>query len=295
MSRSKDFNAPSTVVLSWARQDIEQRLLFHGARFTQVNYLLSCLVAIVLTVLFYLLLLPFPGSMMYIKFMGQGRAVDIVIPFATVFLAWWCLAILFLKSRKLAFQRKTLELEITPENPEFVLSSATVDQILDRMYQLVDDPRQFVLFNRIEIALSNLRNLGRITEVDEILRTQNENDESFLDATYIVLGGFMWAIPILGFIGTVLGLSIAIGNFSVVLQKNQAEGGGLIESLKGVVGGLGTAFDTTLIALVAALFIQMWITFLRKSEQEFLDSCSEYCLRKIVNRLRIMPYQSETE
>ncbi len=180
-------------------------------------------------------------------------------------------------------------------HPEFVLSSATVDQILDRMYELVDDPRKFVLFNRIEIALSNLRNLGRVTDVDEILRTQNENDESFLDATYVVLGGFMWAIPILGFIGTVLGLSIAIGQFSVVLKQNAAEGGGRIESLKGVVGGLGTAFDTTLIALVAALFIQMWITFLRKSEQEFLDSCSEYCLRKIVNRLRIMPYQASEE
>lgn len=292
MPRATGLTPASSVVLSWARQDIEQRLLFRGARFTQVNYLLSGLVAIVLTGVYYLILMPFPGTILYVKFMGQGRFVDIIIPFATVLLAWWCLAILFLKSRKLAFQKRTLLLEVTPDNPEFVLSSATVDQILDRMYELVDDPRQFVLFNRIEIALSNLRNLGRITDVDEILRTQNENDESFLDATYVVLGGFMWAIPILGFIGTVLGLSIAIGNFSVVLQANAAQGGGLIESLKGVVGGLGTAFDTTLIALVAALFIQMWITFLRKSEQEFLDSCSEYCLRKIVNRLRIMPYQA---
>lgn len=293
MPRATGLNATSTVVLSWAKQDIEQRLLFRGARFTQVNYLLSGLVAVLLTGVFYLILMPFPGTMLYIKFMGQGRFVDIIIPVATVFLAWWCLAILFLKSRKLAFQRRTLALEVTPSNPEFVLSSATVDQILDRMYELVDDPRQFVLFNRIEIALSNLRNLGRISDVDEILRSQSENDESFLDATYVVLGGFMWAIPILGFIGTVLGLSIAIGNFSVVLQANAAKGGGLIESLKGVVGGLGTAFDTTLIALVAALCIQMWITFLRRSEQEFLDSCSEYCLRKIVNRLRMMPYQSQ--
>lgn len=295
MSPTNEFNAPSTIVLSWARQDIEQRLLFRGARFTQVNYVLSGLVAFVLTGLFYLALLPFPGTMMYVKFMGIGRFVDIIIPYATMLLAFWCLTILFLKSRKLAFQRRTLDLQIVPSNPDFVLSSATVDQILDSIYALVDDPKQFVLFNRIEIALSNLRNMGRITDVDEILRTQNENDESFLDATYVVLGGFMWAIPILGFIGTVLGLSIAIGQFSVVLKSNSQEGGGLIESLKGVVAGLGTAFDTTLIALVAALFIQMWITFLRKREQEFLDSCSEYCLRKIVNRLRIMPYQVESE
>src|SRR4051812_31140818 len=116
----KDFNAAPTVALSWARQDIEQRLLFRGARFTQVNYLLSGMVAFVLAGLFYLALLPFPGTMMYVKFMGIGRFVDIIIPYATVLLAFWCLTILFLKSRKLAFQRRTLNLEIVPTNPDFV-------------------------------------------------------------------------------------------------------------------------------------------------------------------------------
>ena len=98
----------------------------------------------------------------------------------------------------------------------------------------------------------------------------------------------------LGFIGTVLGLSSAIGSFGAVLQT--ADDLSQIKSaLQDVTGGLATAFETTLQALVAALFVQLLLTFLKKSEQEFLDACSEYCTRHVVNKLRIMPYQQEDE
>ena len=60
------------------------------------------------------------------------------------------------------------------------------------------------------------------------------------------------------------------------------------EALKGVTSGLSTAFETTLQALVAALVIQLLITFLRKSEEEFLDESMDYCLRFVVGRLRIL-------
>ena len=65
----------------------------------------------------------------------------------------------------------------------------------------------------------------------------------------------------------------------------------LAESLKGVTGGLSTAFETTLLALLFALFLQLLVTFLHKSEEEFLDECSEYCQKNIVSKLRIMPFE----
>ena len=85
-----------------------------------------------------------------------------------------------------------------------------------------------------------------------------------------------------------LGLSEAIGQFSGVLgaasDVDQISG-----ALKGVTAGLATAFETTLEALVAALFIQLAITALRKSEEEFLDEAMDYGLRFVVGRLRILP------
>ena len=61
------------------------------------------------------------------------------------------------------------------------------------------------------------------------------------------------------------------------------EGAGLTINGKNIL-----AFETTLQALVAALVIQLLITFLRKSEEEFLDESMDYCLRFVVGRLRIL-------
>jgi len=192
----------------------------------------------------------------------------------------------------LALQKLALLESVVPAEHDFVLSSTTVDDVMEKIYATVDDPKHFVLFNRIVIALSNLRNLGQVTDVDDILRSQAETDESSMETSYATLAGFVWAIPVLGFIGTVLGLSEAIGGFGHVLQS-ASEISQIKTELQGVTGGLSTAFETTLEALVAALCVQLMLTFLKKSEQEFLDNCSEYCIRNIVNKLRIMPFEKQ--
>lgn len=269
--------------LDWSRSDVEQRLGFPGGRFTKTNNIFTGILGALLTVGFYAALLPVRDSMFAQMFLERGPT-----PYAIVFLSFWALAILFVKWRKLAFQRRALRHHVMPDDPAFVLSAATVDPVLARVYATVDDPRNFVLFNRIVVALSNLRNLGRVTDVDEILRSQAAQDESTVETSYAMVGGFVWAIPVLGFIGTVLGLSEAIGQFSGVLGAS-SDVEQISGALKGVTAGLATAFETTLEALVAALVIQLLITGLRKSEEEFLDEAMDYGLRYVVGRLRILP------
>ena len=289
MSSTKKTRRSQT--LSWTRQDIEQRFLFKGGRYTSVNSILSVLLAMLLTGAFYGALIPFKSYRFADMFLDRW-----VIPVAIVFFSFWCLVILFIKSRKLRYQKRALIFEIVPQDADFVLTAGNVDNVFDNIYDVVDDPKHFVLFNRISVALSNLKNLGRIGDVGEILESQADSDESAMETSYSLISGFIWAIPVLGFIGTVLGLSEAIGEFGLVLKSPEDGGGGsdmaeIKDALKGVTGGLSMAFVTTLQALVAALFIQIILTFLKKSEQEFLDTCSEYCTTKIVNRLRIQPFE----
>jgi len=118
------------------------------------------------------------------------------------------------------------------------------------------------------------------------LRSQASQDESAMETSYSLVQGFVWAIPVLGFIGTVLGLSAAIGGFSSVL-KTADDVTQISESLQGVTAGLATAFDTTLIALIAALIIQLIMVVMKKAEEEFLDEALEYGIQKIVGRLRL--------
>jgi biopolymer transport protein ExbB/TolQ len=273
--------------LAWTRFDLEQRIGFRGGRFTRVNNWLTMFMGIALTVAFFAALSPFTGSHLNAMFTQRGPT-----QYATVFLSAWSLSILFVKWRKLGLQQKALAYDVIPPAHDFVLSAATVEQVVERVYATVDDPKHFVLFNRIMIALSNLRNLGRVSDVDDILRSQADHEGSIMETSYAVLRGFVWAIPVLGFIGTVLGLSEAIGGFGKVLSSS-SELSEIASSLRGVTGGLSTAFETTLVALIAALGIQILLIFLKKSEEEFLDSCSEYCLRQVVGRLRIMPFEME--
>jgi biopolymer transport protein ExbB/TolQ len=276
---------PEEVPLAWSRKDVEQRLFFTGGRHTRVNAVLTMMLGLGATVAFYAILVPFDGS--YYADMFTKRSW---VQYATVLLSFWSLAILLVKGRKLAFQRRALDYAIAPRDSDFVLSASNVDQVTDRIYQICDDPRNFVLYNRIVVALANLRNLGRIGDVGDILRAQAESDEAASETSYALVSGFVWAIPVLGFIGTVLGLSEAIGSFSAVLEQSE-DMSQIKDSLRSVTGGLATAFETTLVALVAALAIQLLLTFLKKSEQEFLDDCAEYSTNQVVNHLRILPYE----
>lgn len=271
--------------MSWTRSDPEQRLAFRGGRFTRVNTWCALLIGMMLTIAFYLVLIPFKGTYLSVMFTERGP-----VPYSIAAFFFWSLAILWLKVLKLRLQQRSLQVHVIPDDPAFVLSPLSVEEVTSRIHSAVDDPRQFVLFNRIEIALSNLRNLGRVTDVDEILRSQAENDESVMESSYSLLHALVWAIPVLGFIGTVQGLSDAIGGFGKVLSST-TELSQIKTSLQSVTAGLSVAFETTLEGLVAALVVQLLLTGLKKSEEEFLDSCHEYCVRHIVGRLRLIAFE----
>ncbi|HEY5504551.1 MAG TPA: MotA/TolQ/ExbB proton channel family protein, partial [Sedimentisphaerales bacterium] len=182
------------------------------------------------------------------------------------------------------------KLSAVPAEPEFILTETTAATVLARIHSLVDHPRHFVLLNRIDRALSNFKNIGQVNDVSAILRTQAENDEDQVASSYTVVNGLVWAIPVLGFIGTVLGLSLAIGRFTQTLQA--AGDLTLIRaSLQGVTGGLATAFESTLVALTFTLILQLVITFQQKREMAFLDECNDYCHSHIVSKLRLADRQ----
>ncbi|WP_231604569.1 MotA/TolQ/ExbB proton channel family protein [Crateriforma conspicua] len=246
-------------------------------------------VALALTTIFYACLFPFHDYAIRAVFMDRGPT-----QYVTVLLGFWCVVSLLVKGNKLRVQRKALRYQVVPENHDFVLSSQTADQLIRNIHAIADLPEKFIVYNRILIAVANLKNLGRVSDVDDILRSIGERDESSQQTSFGTLAGFIWAIPVLGFIGTVLGLAQAIGRFSGLLDS-QSDVSSIVSSLKDVTGGLSTAFETTLVALVIALLVQLWITAQRKAEEEFLDDCHEYCLKQIVSRIRILPYEQQRD
>jgi len=274
--------------LSFDRSDIERRIGFPAGQFTSPGPLLTLLGAAVLTVAYYGLLTVVPPSGYTDMFTKRG-----FVPYVIVFFTSWSAMILLVKMSKIRLQRRALSINLLPtEDPGFVLTPASAQNVLENLYRTVDDPQRFLLTKRIHNALANLRNIGRVGDVDELLSTQAENDEGIVDSSYTVIRGLIWAIPVLGFIGTVQGLSGALGSFWGVVSHAddvvQMRG-----ALQGVTGGLSTAFETTLIGLVAALAIHLMMILVRRREEQFLDACKDYCQKHVVGRLRLSADQTQ--
>jgi len=267
--------------LSVARSDPERRLGLRGGRFTQPSHLVSLVIAAALTVATYGLVFSVDGSWLHTTLTQRG-----VVPYLIVLLSFWSLVLLAIKAWKVSVQRKALAIRVVPDDAQFVISSSTAQQVLDQIQIVADEPRDFILLNRIQIALSNLKNMGRIGDVDEILQSQSDHDESVMESSYTIVKGLVWGIPVLGFIGTVIGLSTALGSFGSVLASTD-EVSELRLGLQQVTGGLALAFETTLQALVAALLIHLFLTVVRRNEERLLDDCREYCQRHIVGRIRL--------
>jgi hypothetical protein len=59
------------------------------------------------------------------------------------------------------------------------------------------------------------------------------------------------------------------------------------EIIKSGGDGLSTAFETTLVALVCALIVQLLLSFIQGLEAQFLDDCNDYCHSNIVSKLKL--------
>ena len=278
--------APDAFKLSWAKRDIEQRLGFRGGRFTSVNKRLTFLMGLLVTVIFFSSLIfgvqRWPEAHWFTAmFLERGIA-----PYPTMLLFFWGLAILFVKSRKLNLQAEALTLSAVPQQPDFLLNRESARAVLSRVHSLVDNAGHFLLLNRIERALSNLQNIGQVNDVATILRNQADYDEEHISSSYGLVHSFLWAIPVLGFIGTVIGVRAAIGALGVTLRA----GGDLTairEGIQAVTAGLATKFETTLIALICAVILQLLLAFLQSREGEFLDSCNDYCHAHVASKLKL--------
>ena len=88
----------------------------------------------------------------------------------------------------------------------------------------------------------------------------------------------IWAIPILGFIGTVWGISNGIAHFSDAMSSTGSVtdvSAMLKENLPLVTNSLATAFDTTLLALLLSVPLMMLMLTLEKSEEAYLIDLDE--------------------
>ncbi len=131
------------------------------------------------------------------------------------------------------------------------------------------------LGRRIANVLDFVESRGSVGELDDQLRTLADNDVMTQEGSYALLRFITWAIPILGFLGTVLGITNAIkGVTPEVLEK----------SLSGVTDGLATAFDSTALALFLTMILMLCSSLLERLEQGILEKVDAYVDAELSHR-----------
>jgi biopolymer transport protein ExbB/TolQ len=104
-------------------------------------------------------------------------------------------------------------------------------------------------------------------------------DAGTLAASYDPLNVYAWILPVLGFIGTASGMASAIDGFKDVLRGGQVQVDKLAGELsQSVIPGLSAAFETTILALAAALVTYLCTSALRSWDQEALDQLDRLCI-----------------
>ena len=267
--------------------DIECMVGFPSGRYTVASAPLWLGVAAVMTILVALVLVIVAPDGYLLLMMNRCWT-----NWAVVFFSWWCLGILLAKWIKTSIQLRALRaVDIVPRRGDFILSPGTSGDVLRRIKAVAERPKDFLLFRRNDMALSNLGNIGEVRDVGAVLESQADSDGSSVDSSYTVIRSLIWTIPILGFIGTVVGLSQAIGSFTDVLTQTGSDAGSIKSKLGPVVGGLATAFETTLVALVAAVIIQLLSTWVYKREEALLDGITDFTTENVLSRLKLTDWQ----
>ncbi len=245
---------------------------------TNVSLLISGAIGLVAAGVFLLLLWPFKDTGFGALFLKRGW-----VPFVLAFFMGWALAMVVLKYRKLKTQRRSMLFDLLPTEIDDEINLRNLDRFTRHIEDLPVKPGASFLVTRVLRGLEHFRVRKSTPEVGELLTSQGDIDANAVESSYSILKVFIWAIPILGFIGTVLGISDAVSGLGGELDASDMEK--IKKQLGTVTTGLGVAFDTTLVALVMSLLVMFPASAMQKAEEDLLNQVDEYCNDNLLIRL----------
>jgi len=185
------------------------------------------------------------------------------------------LAALVVKFLDITAQSHRLRLTLLEPVPHGGQTLDDCDLLLDQLDQVPSSWQNDYLVCRFRDALEYLRRSGTIKGLDEHLRYLADVDLGRQNASYSFVRLVVWAIPILGFLGTVVGITMAIANLSPQALET---------SLPQVTSGLGTAFDTTALALALSMILMFVQYVVDRNETALLNQVDQRVEAELIGR-----------
>ncbi|MFN3679140.1 MotA/TolQ/ExbB proton channel family protein [Thermosynechococcus sp.] len=256
-------NAPSLTPVAVPRRDLT------------VPLWLALAIAAVATVILYLFFLPLQGTYLGQLLLNRGWTQPVA-----VFFAWTVLVFTILKAIALLQQAPSLRQIWIPANYPFT-SMRDILQLQQALAQ-----RRTLLPNRCARVLGAFLSSGQREIAVEAATEDSGSAAAATDASYTIPRVLIWAIPLLGFIGTVVGISQAVSGFSSFLETAQ-DVNQIKEGIGNVTTGLAVAFDTTLVALVLSVLVMIPMVVVERWENRLLLHIDTYIQDQLLPHLPV--------
>lgn len=203
-----------------------------------------------------------------------GTLPEGLIQGVTYFLFFFGMLELLAVNNRITYEQDAFTAHLLPEKENWVLSTEDVAQLKLNMQQL-EKTHRFLLTDLIkkactkyQLSKSSSEVLGVVESQVRIYGADMESEQSFIKYT-------AWAIPSVGFIGTVLGIAASLGYAG---EANTPEGINKVTSM------LAVAFDTTLVALCLSIFLMLGIHAIQKKQDSLFSKMNAYMIENLINR-----------
>jgi biopolymer transport protein ExbB/TolQ len=192
----------------------------------------------------------------------------------------WAGLILQSRYREVWRQRGAFRLELLPteEGARILPEDA---RPLSRKLEHATTRRPYILANMIRLGLGKYAISKSGPDVAEVVRNQAEVELSRQISAMATVQYLAWAIPAIGFVGTVRGLGGAFGADAPTIEAFTAQ----------AKDQLKIAFDCTLVALLLSLGLMYLLNVVQRAQETLVADAQEYCQEHLLLRL----YNPEAE
>ena len=191
-------------------------------------------------------------------------------------LMFWSIAIMGYKGRKSNREKYMLSLPLVslPEGTRILPEDAI--QLSRPLHALPEEQRDYLLPRAIEQALNRFQFTEDVQFSTEAVSKVCDSENDRLDSELSMIRYITWAIPSIGFIGTVRGIGEALG------KTYQAMDG----DIAGVTSSLSIAFNSTFVALLISMVVMFFMHQLQLRQERLVLDCHAYCDKNLLRFLK---------
>jgi biopolymer transport protein ExbB/TolQ len=189
----------------------------------------------------------------------------------------WAMFILGYKGLSVSRQQTLLVKDLLGLPADMPIGREDLKALSHRLQSLPAAAQRALLPRAMLTAVERFGATNSVQDVSTAARNVCESEAERLESELSIIRYIAWAIPSVGFIGTVRGIGDALG------QAHRAVEG----DITGVTQSLGVAFNSTFIALVISIILMFFIHQLQLMQDRLVLDTERYVDQWFVRRLKI--------